>query len=327
VSNPRTSSRVTHATAPPAPTSALTPYRILAWIMLGCGAMSAVLARSAGVSDDLRRLDIAVAVVFVLLAGLSAFAAPRVPGGWGLDALIVFVAVMGCRGAAVVPSGEAQVLTGLGLSLFAVFAGYFRPRPRFAGILAVILLGYALAALANPVLTSSAEIVAVIGVIAGVSIMVNSQAARLQRLVLHDPLTGALNRRGLEFHVPQVAATAARANSPVTVGLIDLDDFKGYNDVNGHLAGDEVLKRVADAWIAAIRQSDLVVRYGGDEFALVLVGTSPADAEQLAARVQDTDPYSWSVGFSEWQPEEDIYDALRRADAAMFDAKPDAETP
>lgn len=291
--------------------------------MLACAGIALMLALFPGAGSALRALDILVTLALVGLALATAFLAPRVRNGWALDALILIVVIMACVGAARVPTGEAQVIAGLGLSLFVVFAAYFRPRQRFLGLLALTIIGYTTAAIVNPVMSNPAAFIAVLAVIVGVSAMVNFQAVRMQELVLHDPLTGALNRRGLEFHAPQIAASAARSGVTVTVGLIDLDDFKGFNDANGHAAGDDLLIDTAEAWRAAARTSDLIVRYGGDEFAVVLVGMGPDDATALASRVKSQTHRSWSVGFSAWSPDEDVYDALARADAAMFSAKPE----
>jgi len=72
----------------------------------------------------------------------------------------------------------------------------------------------------------------------------------------------------------------------VTVGIVDLDQFKLFNDTHGHLAGDRLLQDVSTAWQGQLRDSDLAVRFGGDEFALVLVGSQLADAESLELRVR-----------------------------------------
>jgi diguanylate cyclase (GGDEF)-like protein len=298
------------------------PYRILAILLFASGAISALFALFPTAGQTLRNVDFAVAAVLIGLGAFAVLVAPRISAGWGLDALIALVIVIGAVGAATVPTAEAQVVVGFGLTLFAVFAGYFRPRSRFLVLLALAVAGFAAGAAANPVLSTPVVAIVIVAAMSGVSIMVNVQSMRMHELVLHDPLTGVLNRRGLDFHAPQLAAAAARSRSPVTVGLIDLDDFKAFNDARGHAAGDDLLVAVSRVWRRTLRRSDLVVRYGGDEFAVVMVGMGIPDAERTAARVAATQPQVWSIGFSEWQPDEDVYDALARADAAMFKAKP-----
>jgi len=315
-------SAITATAGPPSSAPAShAPYRILAILLFASGASSGIFALFPTAGQTLRNIDFVVAAVLLGLGVFALLVAPRIPDGWGLDALIALVIVIGAIGAAIVPTAEAQVVVGFGLTLFAVFAGYFRPRSRFLGLLALAVAGYGAGVAVNSVLSTPVVAIAIVAAMAGVSIMVNLQSTRMHELVLYDPLTGVLNRRGLEFHAPQLAAAAARSNSPVTVGLIDLDDFKAFNDNHGHAAGDDVLVMVARDWRKALRRSDLVVRYGGDEFAVVMVGIDIPDAERTAARVAATQPQGWSIGFSEWKPDEDVYDALARADAAMFKAK------
>ena len=103
------------------------------------------------------------------------------------------------------------------------------------------------------------------------------RALRLQAVT--DPLTGLGNRSALERRL-------ATAPGPVTLAIIDLDNFKPINDTHGHDTGDAVLRVVADRLRGAVRADDLVIRYGGDEFAVVFAHRTPADgAAQLRRRI------------------------------------------
>ena len=313
---------VTAPTSQSPRSASLAPYRVLSVILFASSVTAILFAAFPVAGEWLRNADIAAAIGLAGLGVIALVIAPRIPDGWGLDGLLTIVIVVGGVGLTQVPSGESQVVIGLGLSFFAVFAAYFRPRSRYLGLLALSLVAFAVGATVNPLLSSPVVAVAILAAIAGMSFMVYLQASRMRELVLHDPLTGILNRRGLEFHAPQLASAAARSGTTVTVGLVDLDDFKGFNDAYGHAAGDDLLVAVAEDWRGQLRASDLVVRYGGDEFAMVMVGIGVADAEQLANRVAASRPGLWSAGFSEWSADEDVYEALARADAAMFRAKP-----
>jgi two-component system, cell cycle response regulator len=110
--------------------------------------------------------------------------------------------------------------------------------------------------------------------------------ARLRALSLTDPLTGLPNRRHLELHLSQEFA-AARRGRPLTMVLFDLDDFKGYNDTMGHLAGDDALRAVGEILSGETRAMNLVARYGGDEFVAVLSDTSAEGGRHFAERVQE----------------------------------------
>lgn len=111
---------------------------------------------------------------------------------------------------------------------------------------------------------------------------------RLAVYATHDMLTGLYNRRALETHLPQWAAWSARYGHPLAVLLIDIDYFKTVNDTFGHPDGDRALQAVAVALRKATRASDLVLRYGGDEFAVIAPETDPAEYAELCGRINAT---------------------------------------
>ncbi len=109
---------------------------------------------------------------------------------------------------------------------------------------------------------------------------------RLEELVKSDPLTGLLNRRGLEAVLSREVSLARRNNTEVIAVLVDLDNFKGVNDVYGHAGGDAVLRAVADAMRETLRTSDWVGRIGGDEFLVFLPATTLENGIHAAERIR-----------------------------------------
>lgn len=111
---------------------------------------------------------------------------------------------------------------------------------------------------------------------------------RLSVYATHDMLTGLYNRRALHSHLPQWTAWSARYGHPLALLLIDVDGFKHVNDTYGHAEGDRALKAVATALRSATRASDLVIRYGGDEFAVIAPETDTEEYSDLCHRITDT---------------------------------------
>jgi diguanylate cyclase (GGDEF)-like protein len=111
--------------------------------------------------------------------------------------------------------------------------------------------------------------------------------AELRNMARHDALTGLLNRRSMNISMPQRHAEARAEGQPITLMMCDLDHFKHLNDEYGHAVGDEVLRRTAQRVHAAVRDSDLVFRYGGEEIA-VLLECSPADAIRIAEKIRES---------------------------------------
>ena len=110
--------------------------------------------------------------------------------------------------------------------------------------------------------------------------------AELRNMARHDALTGLLNRRSMNISMPQRHAEARAEGHPITLMMCDLDHFKHLNDEYGHAVGDEVLRRTAQRVHAAVRESDLVFRYGGEELAVVLECGS-GDALRIAEKIRE----------------------------------------
>jgi diguanylate cyclase (GGDEF)-like protein len=110
--------------------------------------------------------------------------------------------------------------------------------------------------------------------------------AEVARLAASDPLTGLANRRALTTALAREVARSVRTKEPLSLAILDIDFFKKINDTYGHVAGDDVLKEVADAMAASVRDVDLVARYGGEEFAIVLPNCPSDGALIVVERVR-----------------------------------------
>lgn len=155
--------------------------------------------------------------------------------------------------------------------------------------------------------------------------------AQLKESSFRDPLTGLYNRRYLIEFLAAKRALSIRMEIPLSLVLLDLDNFKTINDNLGHLVGDSVLQGVSLALQAGVRESDLAARYGGEEFVLVLPQAETDHAAQVTGRILETvsqTPYTgvpWAVTFSagvaRLRDEEPIESLLERADRLLYQAK------
>ena len=152
-------------------------------------------------------------------------------------------------------------------------------------------------------------------------------------LVKVDPLTNVLNRRGMNDAYATEEARCARSGSPLCVGLIDIDNFKHLNDRLGHHAGDGALQHLAAIMRDTVRPSDVVARFGGEEFVLLLPDTPMEEAEKVMVRVQreltkqlylhnnERVLITFSAGVALGRPGENRDEHIARADCAMYEAK------
>jgi diguanylate cyclase (GGDEF)-like protein len=146
------------------------------------------------------------------------------------------------------------------------------------------------------------------------------QLAELARV---DGLTGVCNRRAWDDELARGLERARRTGRRCSVGLIDLDHFKRYNDTHGHQRGDAMLRSTAQAFATRLRDDDLIARYGGEEFAVLLHGCNIDDAMTLFERLQGMLPagQTFSAGVADSDGREVPAAVLARADAALYRAK------
>ncbi|MEQ1772144.1 MAG: GGDEF domain-containing protein [Burkholderiales bacterium] len=160
-----------------------------------------------------------------------------------------------------------------------------------------------------------------------------TELEQLRGLVHVDHLTGMQNRGGLNDSFAREAARADRAGTLLAVALLDIDDFKSLNDQYGHQAGDDALVHLASIIRGAMRPSDIVVRFGGEEFLFVLPDANAEQAVQALLRIQhdlDRQPLihrgqeitlTFSAGIAIRSDNESRDAVIARADAAMYMAK------
>jgi diguanylate cyclase (GGDEF)-like protein len=161
----------------------------------------------------------------------------------------------------------------------------------------------------------------------------SARVAELETVAVTDPLTGLLNRRGMQLELERALAAARRYDEQGVLIYIDLDGFKPINDAYGHAAGDHVLRRVGAVLSENVRPTDRVARVGGDEFVVLLTRVAPeaglTRAELLERRVNQT-AVEWqdhtlavraSFGFQAFGPNDAGPDVLGRADETMYAMK------
>lgn len=210
---------------------------------------------------------------------------------------------------------------------------WLSPAAFFLYLSILIGLGYLIASLRG-----KKELSAKIVELSKVKTALEAANVKLADLSLIDGLTGIANRRRLDMALPRLFAEAVRDKQPLSILMMDLDFFKGYNDRYGHLKGDEALKAVAATVQGSVeRATDLVARFGGEEFIVVLPHTDAAGARRVAERIRAgvealgianessmvSDRITLSVGAAAVVPEVGTVpaDLIDAADAALYRAK------
>jgi diguanylate cyclase (GGDEF)-like protein len=239
-------------------------------------------------------------------------------GPWVLHAAVLLASA--ALGVLTWRAATSVGIVGLGPAMVSVgvFSGHFFPRwaaRLHVGLLLALTTVGALAAAPTGFLPLWLTAVATVVVLTEVQSRLSDD---LYRAAATDPLTGLANRRAWQAAADRGLAHALRGDEPFTVVLIDLDDFKAVNDQAGHRAGDALLQELATAWSARLRLSDLLGRYGGDEFVLSLPGTDAARAEDLLVRLRAAHPAPWSAGTATARPGDTLAELLVRADTDLY---------
>jgi diguanylate cyclase (GGDEF)-like protein len=156
---------------------------------------------------------------------------------------------------------------------------------------------------------------------------------RIEEMAATDKLTGLLNRQAFSILIDKAFAEYRRDPRPISVLLLDVDRFKSINDQYGHIVGDRILSQVAARLQKGLRASDIAVRWGGEEFLVVLKGCALDQARQVAEQLRQnieqtqfdagkqTIPVTLSIGVSQYDGEESYEESISRADAGLYAAK------
>lgn len=211
------------------------------------------------------------------------------------------------------------------IPMVAVYLGWFYPTRIATAVFLLLMLLVTIAVAFNP-FESIWTVYTNVFLVSAFSLFSSGFLQRqLNTLAATDVLTGALNRRGFERVSSMEVARAARLGEPLTLAVIDFDNFKEINDSRGHAAGDQELVDAVTAWRSVLRPYDWISRTGGDEFVLLLAGITENEARATIGRLRESHASSWSAGVVSLIPGEDVQTALRRADALLYANKKPAE--
>ncbi len=280
-----------------------------------------------------RRESMVLVLVVGMLGGAVSFALPweqivrsryreAAFTAWSLTDLALILLLAGLDGGAASPLATFTFIP-------IVFAGMSYPRRSVVLIGTAVLAGYGAMAVASH--TGGGYTLVFASALACTAVMSVWQARNHERrrellsvASRTDPLTGALNRRGFQEAAATLMAAVARLDHPASLVLLDLDEFKQFNDTHGHAAGDELLRWVVLRIRDTLRPSDSVARMGGDEFAVLLSGADRSAAEGAIGRILGdlSSRVRCCSGMASAPADgNDVESLYRRADASLYETK------
>ena len=198
---------------------------------------------------------------------------------------------------------------------------YFRPISDAGGVRAVLVLLWTPSIGEVPL--DAEPVLDVLAAEAALSMQRSELLLQLAELSRTDELTGLPNRRAWEELLDREMRVARRTGLPLSVVMVDLDHFKAYNDHHGHQGGDRLLWLAGHLWRENLRDTDVLARWGGEEFGLLLPACDATSAEQLLARLHELplDGVTFSAGIAEWDRTSSDEALIGAADAALYAAK------
>jgi diguanylate cyclase (GGDEF)-like protein len=239
---------------------------------------------------------------------------------WVLHGVVAlgWLAVSACVALSTTPSGT--VVTAFSYVWVAMFTAWFHPPRAALAHLVLMACGFAVALWVVQAPSAPQTWTFVCACVGGVAVTLHRLVNRLRDLAERDHLTGVLNRAAFSVAAEQAICVAGSVEDPLTLALIDLDDFKVVNDAQGHAEGDRVLRELAASWRAVLRPGDVLARYGGDEFVLLMHG-SQRDAVRVLDRLAGSSSASgWTAGVAEWRADS-LTQWLARADEDLYRRK------
>ncbi len=215
-----------------------------------------------------------------------------------------------------------MVITAFMYTWIAVYAAHFFSPKAVAAAIALIVAGFTAGLLVDGLSNVLLAWLVVTCTVCTLGFVLSRLNESLRRQAGTDHLTGLPNRSGFLAAAVRERAIAERSGAPLCLAVIDLDGFKQVNDSHGHAAGDRLLAEVTQAWRERLRAGDVLARHGGDEFVLLLPGTSIGQAGEALQRLRVPDlPIDWSAGVSEWLPGEVLDECLAKADRDLYAVK------
>jgi diguanylate cyclase (GGDEF)-like protein len=293
---------------------------VLAVMALIVGAGCLALAAFPLAQDAPRGLMVGLGLVAVTVALTLVLAGPIVSTVQLHVTVVLHLTLIGVM-VAVAATERGLMMSALGYIWTAVYvAFFFRPAVarRYAALM-IVALGLSLLSARAP---TDVSVWIIVSTMVWVAVAVLTDLNSRLRADAHtDALTGLLNRTGFAVAAAQQRAMARRRGELLALAVIDLDDFKLVNDRGGHAAGDRLLVDLAGVWTATLRPGDLLARFGGDEFVLLIAGAAEDQVDTVLARLARSHAAAWTAGAVVCADEESLDEAIERADARLYIAK------